>query len=263
MKYWKLNLLTRHNGRMVTASFCGRSMNPVSKHFVESRLQLVSNTKGDQLPNWNAYGVSRKMTDEQNVTQWLDLLKAGEKNATTQLWNEFFGRLLSLARKKLMRAPRRVADEEDVALSAFHSFCRGAAEGRFQKLDDRDDLWQVLAIITTRKAGRQIQKNFAKKRGDGQVRGESVFGQDGDNRFGGIQEAATGGPSPEFQVIANEEFEALLDRLPDDSIREIAFAKLEGYTNQEIADRLGRHVRSIERKLQLIRKYWESDDDDQ
>ena len=38
------------------------------------------------------------------------------------------------------------ADEEDAALSAFHCLCEGAVRGRFLRLDDRDDLWRVLAM---------------------------------------------------------------------------------------------------------------------
>ena len=44
------------------------------------------------------------------------------------------------------------ADEEDVALSAFDSFFRSAEQGRFPRLSDRDDLWQILVLVTTRKA---------------------------------------------------------------------------------------------------------------
>jgi DNA-directed RNA polymerase specialized sigma24 family protein len=46
---------------------------------------------------------------------------------------------------------------------------------------------------------------------------------------------------------------ALLD---DDRLRQIAECKLEGYTNEEIANRLGLACRSIERKLQRIRQLW-------
>lgn len=49
-------------------------------------------------------------------------------------------------------SPCRVADEEDVVAVAFASFCRGIAANRFAVLDDRDDLWQVLVVLTERKA---------------------------------------------------------------------------------------------------------------
>ena len=63
-----------------------------------------------------------------------------------------FDRLVHLARAHLKSSLRRVADEEDVAICAFNSFCRGAEQGRFPKLDDSTDLWRVLVTITERKA---------------------------------------------------------------------------------------------------------------
>jgi len=87
-----------------------------------------------------------------SVTIWLAELKAGDSAAAKVLWDGYFSRLVRLARARLWAVPRVAADEEDVALSAFDSFCRAAASGRFPRLNDRDDLWQVLFVITTRKA---------------------------------------------------------------------------------------------------------------
>lgn len=197
------------------------------------------------------------MSEEHTETNWLNLLKSGDGDAAHSLWERYFRRLLGLARKKLASGSRRVADEEDVVVSAFHSFCRGAAAEKFERLEDRNDLWQVLAMITSRKASRQHQRQQAAKRGGGSVRGESVFGGDpGTSALGNIQDASSGGPSPEFVVMMDDEFEALLERLPDDELRQVALARLEGYSNDEIADQIGRHVRSVERKLQLIRQHW-------
>jgi hypothetical protein len=65
--------------------------------------------------------------------------------------------------KKLLGAPRGMADEEDVALSAFDSFCRGAEQGRFPQLSDRDDLWRLLFVITERKAIDLVNHEKAQK----------------------------------------------------------------------------------------------------
>jgi hypothetical protein len=66
------------------------------------------------------------MSSEGSVTQWLGQLQAGDPAAVQPLWERYFQRLVGLARLKLRGAPRRAADEEDVALSAFDSFCRNA-----------------------------------------------------------------------------------------------------------------------------------------
>ena len=93
------------------------------------------------------------MSERGSVTIWLGRLKAGEQRdeAAAHLWGRYFGQLVARARERL-RARVRVADGEDVALSAFDSFVRAAEAGRFPRLDDRDDLWQVLLLLTARKA---------------------------------------------------------------------------------------------------------------
>ncbi len=83
-----------------------------------------------------------------------------------------------MASRKLGDLPRRVADEEDVVLSAFHDFLRGVEEGRFTRLDDREDLWQVLVMLTERKAIGLRRKTQAEKRGGGQVRGRIGAGDE-------------------------------------------------------------------------------------
>jgi DNA-directed RNA polymerase specialized sigma24 family protein len=47
----------------------------------------------------------------------------------------------------------------------------------------------------------------------------------------------------------------LLDRL-DPALRQIAQLRLDGYTNIEIATRLGCALRTVERRLELIRRIW-------
>ena len=91
---------------------------------------------------------------EGSVTRWIGELKSGGDFAVQHLWERYFERLVRLARKKLQgtRRPRIVEDEEDAALSAFDSFCRGVDRGRFARLADRDDLWRLLVVLTLRKA---------------------------------------------------------------------------------------------------------------
>jgi DNA-directed RNA polymerase specialized sigma24 family protein len=50
----------------------------------------------------------------------------------------------------------------------------------------------------------------------------------------------------------------LLDLLGDEQLQRIAVWRLEGHTNQEIADRLGCVVETVERRLRLIRSIWQA-----
>src|SRR5262249_13912931 len=108
--------------------------------------------------------------DPGSITRWISDLRTGEDEAARRLWDRYFDRLVSLARSEL-RARRReaVEDEEDAALNAFDSFCRGMARGKCERLSDRDDLWRLLALLTVRKARDQLQRQAAQKRGGGWV----------------------------------------------------------------------------------------------
>ena len=186
-----------------------------------------------------------------SITQCIGMLKRGDHGAAEQLWSAYIQRLVGLARTKIGRAPRRAADEEDVALSAFDSFCRRAERGQFARLSDRDDLWQILVVITERKAINLMRREGRKSRGEGKVLNFSEA--TGPTSHGAVFDPR---PSPEFAAQAAEEFRRLLGLLDDDSLREVAVRKMEGYTNRQIADRLGCIEQTVERKLRSIRQIW-------
>jgi DNA-directed RNA polymerase specialized sigma24 family protein len=201
--------------------------------------------------------------DDGSVTCWLGDLKGGDLAAAQPLWERYFSRLVAVARGKLKRVRRTSAseDEEDAALSAFNSFCGGIARGRFPQLADRDDLWKLLVVITARKAMAQAQREGRKKRGGGRVVDEAVLfgmGPGDEGSMAGLERIAGEGPTPEFAAMMAEECERLLDSLDDDSLRQVALGRMEGYTNDEIADQLGCARRTIARRLDLIRKTWMS-----
>jgi DNA-directed RNA polymerase specialized sigma24 family protein len=196
------------------------------------------------------------MSSGGSVTGWLDLLKTGDHAAAQVLWARYFSALVKLARKKLGDLPRRAADEEDVALSAFDSFFRAAAQNRFPRLDDRHDLWQVLALLTARKATARQRHEHRQKRGGGAVLGESALANL-DFPGQGMDQFFSKEPTPEFAVEVAEEYRRLLDGLADDRLRIVALRKMEGYTTEEIARELGCERRTVERKLRAIRQLWQ------
>src|SRR5262245_50606157 len=108
------------------------------------------------------------MSSAGSVTAWIDQLRATDRAAAQPLRQRYFQRLVGLARQKLRRRPRSaMAGAEDVALSAFDSFFRGAEQGRFPQLADRDDLWRLLFVITERKAIDLVKHENAIRRGGG------------------------------------------------------------------------------------------------
>jgi DNA-directed RNA polymerase specialized sigma24 family protein len=191
-----------------------------------------------------------------SVTHWLGLLKAGDSAAAQPLWQRYFRRLVGLARLKLQGAPRRAADEEDAALSAFASFCCAVEAGRFPRLDDRHDLWQLLVLLTARKAVNLRKHEQRQKRGSGRVVAEADLGAEGTGEEAGLEQVIGDEPTPAFAAQVADECRRLLEMLGDDQLRALAVARMEGFSTGELADCLGVAPRTVERKLHKIREKW-------
>lgn len=88
---------------------------------------------------------------EHSVTQWIAALQAEQSIAGERLWERYVEKLARLARKKLAQANRRATDEEDIVVEVFTDFLNGVKDRRFERLCDRNDLWQILTMLTERK----------------------------------------------------------------------------------------------------------------
>ena len=198
------------------------------------------------------------MSSDESVTGWIGQLKEGNDEAAQQLWNRYFQKLVRLARARLGGFRRRAVDEEDVALTAFDSFCRGAGNGRFPKLSDRNELWHLLIVITARKVIDVRQHEKRQKRGGGDVRGESAFlDAAGESELNaGIELVVGPEPTPAFAAEVAEQARRLLEALPNQVLRDVAVWKMEGDSVEEIAERLGCSTRTVDRKLDVIRSIW-------
>ncbi len=188
-----------------------------------------------------------------SVTSWYSLLQAGEDQAAQELWNRYFPQLLAAARKRMQGVSTRIADEEDIALSAFHTFCNAARLARIPTVVNRDELWRTLMLITAGKVIDQRRYLGSKKRSQpgGPVAGPTTQ----------LNDVLGDEPDPALAAQLVEEFDVLLDTLDDPDLRDTAVAKLEGYTTEEIGQRLECSARTIRRRLTLIRRLWESTQD--
>ncbi len=195
-----------------------------------------------------------------SVTHWIEQIREGDSVAAQAVWERYFPELVRLARERLRGVPRRAADEEDIAASVMESLFRAAREGRFPNLADRHELWRLLLRMTARKVVDLKRRESRQRRGGGRVQGESAFGgSDPAGEHAGLAEVIGDVPTPEFAAMMAEECQRLLERLADPDLRALAAAKMEGYTNEEIAQRFDCSVRTIERRLRLIRKNWQQE----
>jgi DNA-directed RNA polymerase specialized sigma24 family protein len=199
------------------------------------------------------------MSSEGSVTRWVAAIKAGDAAAAQALWERYHRRLVGLARRKLESSRRRGADEEDVVQNAFHSFFKGVAGGRFPRLDDRDNLWRLLVVITARKALDQLAHENSKRQGGGAAVAGPRIPPGGAEWDSALEQVVGDEPTPAFAAQVAEEYRRLLDRLGDDGLRRVAVWKMEGFTNDEIAAKLGRSRRTVCLKLNAIRALWSQD----
>lgn len=191
---------------------------------------------------------------ESPITQWIDGASCGDAESEHALWNHYFGRVLRLARTRMFTIQGAVYDEEDAALSAMNSLFRGIREQRFPELHDRHNLWRLLTLITRRKLRAQWRKETAdcRRPSEGEADVEAVD----------IKAIISREPSPDFVAEMMNETERLLDSLEDESLRRIAVMRMDGFTHDEIANRLGCATRTVRRKVDRIRDIWGVSEDD-
>jgi RNA polymerase sigma factor (sigma-70 family) len=182
-----------------------------------------------------------------NVAVWIDELKRGDELAARKLWQHYSEKLLALSRRHFSRQGRSVIDEEDVVQTAFAKFLSMAAQGRLPEDVTADEIWKLLVRITMRELVDCSRRHFAACR---DVRRERDHVD----------------PSEDTSLAAEDHFDLdvcervsdidvsdRLNQLPED-LRQIVEWKLEGYTNAEIADRLGLATRTVERRMQRVRE---------
>lgn len=195
-------------------------------------------------------------SDESSFQNLVHEIRRGNDDAVARLWGDFFPRVLGLAAKRLEGQRARHAGEEDVALSVIESVVTAIRKGRIQKLDTRDDLWRLLAAMTRRKVVDLVRYNGVRD----QV-GESALNFPGDTEsiHVGLARLAQGDLPPDVAVSIEAECQRLLDLLPKQAYRDVAMMRVSGFTVREIAEKQGCHVTTIERHLQIIRKYWQKE----
>ncbi len=197
-----------------------------------------------------------------SVSQLLVSLKANDQAALQRLYERYLRRLMRAARGRIRQLPRGVADEEDVAHAVLFDLYRGVRCGGFPKLHDRDDLWQVLIMLTQRRTADLKRWICRQKRSGRSILAEVAM----TNTCGSacfrdfpIEQVIERGPGPEFVAEFVDLCNHLFSLIKDPLLRQIVTWKIEGHGNSEIAARIHRTPRTVERKLRIVSELLRAD----
>lgn len=263
---------------------------------------------------------------EHSITLILDQLRQAvteddRQAAAAELYRYYRGHVERIARGRLMPGGG-LADEEDVAQSAFRSFFDRIESGQLDALVTGGQAWAILARLTRNKAIDSVRYDNAVCRGGEGLRTPAELSKGDSAKSSRIKilspsaSASTAPATPpshrsaceskrgfdvnrlsigddpttsvsssridtktkrrsgrredypldavrdrnqrsgEEQAASKEAIEKFLEQLSEATLRGIVSLKLHGFTNDEIAEQLGCATRTIERKLNLIRRLW-------
>jgi RNA polymerase sigma-70 factor (ECF subfamily) len=185
----------------------------------------------------------RKGNGETSDSSLLRRLRLGNQEAATQLYLRYVERLRGLARAECSPELARRVDADDIVQSVFKSFFRGVSQG-FYDVPAGEELWKLFLVIALNKIRAKGAFHRAAKRDVRLTVGEDFLAQ----YTRGDQEKDQAGFTV-LRLVVNDILEELTG-----AQRQIVVLRIEGYEVAEIAAKVGRSKRTVERVLQDFRK---------
>ncbi len=184
-----------------------------------------------------------ELTDAELVDRW----RNGDEAAATILHERYLMRLLNLVGRHLADRFNSRLDPDDVVQSVFRSIFRLTREGRFEFESD-GDFWKLLLTMALNKVRNTVRHHQAGKR-DPALESISTS-SDGTESY--IVNRLSSQPTLQEIVSFTDLLERVLVRLEPDQQLLIQY-RLEGYTQKEIADKLGVDDRTVRRMFANLR----------
>lgn len=169
-------------------------------------------------------------------------LHGGETDAATELFLRYAGRVRALAAAQTSPTVRRRVDPDDIVQSVFRTFFRRATAGQYD-IPAGDELWKLFLVIGLNKVRAVAAHHTAAKRDVRATAAGPEFDAAADRTPADDEAALT---------VLRMTIDEILAPLPADH-REIVELRVAGYEVAEIAARVGRAKRSVERVLQTFR----------
>lgn len=184
-----------------------------------------------------------ELTDAELVERW----RAGDEDAATILHERYLTRLLNLVGRHLADKFNSRLDPDDVVQSVFRSIFRLTREGRFEFEGD-SDFWKLLLTMALNKVRNTVRHHQAGKR---TPEVESIS-TSADGVDGYIVNRLSSQPTLQEIVSFTDMLEQVLQQLDPDQQLLIQY-RIEGYTQKEIAQKLGVDDRTVRRMFSSIR----------
>lgn len=187
----------------------------------------------------------------QTLSVILTNVKQGDRAAEETVHREFVDKLVRVASRKISSRFKAKIAPEEVVQSVFASFFYRHRNQEYH-FENWNDLWALLLRITVCKCSDRIAAFRTQKRDVsrevGATNREDVSGGIGPAGF-----VRSKGPSPEEIAIFEETLDHLFDRL-NERQQQVVGLRLQGMSNLEISQMIGRTERSVYRIHNQIQK---------
>lgn len=182
-----------------------------------------------------------------NSVDLLALVRDGDSQAETELFDRYLNRLIPMVEKRISPALRQRFGPEDIVQSAYRSFFSEVRNNRVT-IDESGQLWSLLAAIAINKLLGQVERHTAKKRTPAV---EQRLTDDGSLcNIGPVVIADE--PTPDQIVAIADELSRVMAMLDDTQGRMLRL-RLQGRTIEEVAAAVGRSERTVRRLLDRLR----------
>lgn len=176
-------------------------------------------------------------------------LRSGDEFAASEVYHRYAKRVFGFVEKQMADRLRAQVQPEDLVQSVFKSVFRGISSGDYNA-PAGGTLWHLMAIVAVHKVRRNARRHSALKRG-----ANRTSSLDAVDYFDLPDDCA-----PEaFELAIRESIEGLKE-----FEQQVVLHRVQGFTVEEIATKLERSRRSVERTLQGIRSKmleWLEDDE--
>jgi RNA polymerase sigma factor (sigma-70 family) len=174
--------------------------------------------------------------------------RAGDQDAWEELFRTCYPKVIRVVRRKLNPPMRSLYDSADFASDVWKSLA-----AKFDRFDfpTIDSLMAFLKQAAEQKVIDEYRRRHTQKRDIGLERPiEATTSQ-------GLEPTAlrSAEPTPSQVAQASEGLELILEGLTEDQ-RRVVHLKRHGYTNEEIAERTGWHVRKVQRFIKDLQDSW-------